>query len=329
MPSFSPLKTIKRVSKSNLSQDNLTDLNSFSIDAAISAASSTTPKQEAALLPSHQSFVTNTSFATANDTQQYESTTPAASYFVDSSDDENTNFGNNDPLTRLSRAANNVEDEFAVFLNTPSKSKTPTEISFKNPEETTPTTNMASKKSRAAPVVATRVPNPPAKAVVAAAASSSSSTKPAPQDAEAHYDVAQTIYGATKDAWAWGKTVAVVSNVLGLTEAVAEKLLDTTVHMTLPAIDQDVVKPNLKKLDDDIVSPVILAVWKLIEPAVGKADEMVLKPVIDEVLPRVLAPLGLGGGESQKKKEMDAKKKDEMSAMIDASPTPEIIPALN
>lgn len=123
--------------------------------------------------------------------------------------------------------------------------------------------------------------------------------------------------------------MAVVSNVLGLTEAVAEKLLDTTVHMTLPAIDQDVVKPNLKKLDDDIVSPVILAVWKLIEPAVGKADEMVLKPVIDEVLPRVLAPLGLGGGESQKKKEMDAKKKDEMAAMIDASPTPEIIPALN
>jgi hypothetical protein len=182
MPSFSPLKTIKRVSKSNLSQDNLTDLNSFSIDAAISAAS-TTPKHDAALLPSHQSFVTNTSFATANDTQQYESTTPAASYFVDSSDDENTNFGNNDPLTRLSRAANNVEVEFAVFLNTPSKSKTPTEISFKNPEETTPTTNMASKKSRAAPVVATRVPNPPAKAVVAAAASSSSSTKPAPQDA--------------------------------------------------------------------------------------------------------------------------------------------------
>lgn len=106
----------------------------------------------------------------------------------------------------------------------------------------------------------------------------------------------------------------------------AEKVLDTAVHMSLPAIDQDVVTPNLKKLDDEIVSPVILAVWKLIEPAVGKADEMVLKPVIDEVLPRVLAPLGMF---DQKKRDLDAKKKDERNAMIDASPTPEIVPALN
>ena len=319
MPSFSPLKTIKRVSSkanTNSSQDNLTDLNAFSIDAAISAASTITTTKP---LPSHQSFVTNASFATANDTQQYESTTPAASYFVDSSDDEEhpqgLNFGN-DPLTKLSRAN---EDEFSSFLSTPTRKSaaTPTEISFKNPESNN--NNMASKKSRAAPVVATRVPNPPPKAVVA--------VKPAPQDQEGHFDVAQTIYGATKDAWAWGKTVAVISNVLGLTEAVAEKVLDTAVHMSLPAIDQDVVKPNLKKLDDDIVSPVILAIWKLIEPAVGKADEMVLKPVMDEVLPRVLAPLGLL--DNQKKKNLDAKKEDERSALIDASPTPEIIPALN
>lgn len=323
MPSFSPLKTIKRVSSKanpNSSQDNLTDLNAFSIDAAISAASTSTTTKP---LPSHQSFVTNTSFATANDTQQYESTTPAASYFVDSSDDDEEhpqglNFGN-DPLANLSRAN---EDEFSSFLSTPTRKSaaTPTEISFKNSEEATTTNNNnMAKVPRAAPVVATRVPNPPPKAVVAA--------KPAPQDQEGHFDVAQTIYGATKDAWAWGKTVAVISNVLGLTEAVAEKVLDTAVHMSLPAIDQDVVKPKLKKLDDDIVSPVILAIWKLIEPAVSKADEMVLKPVIDEVLPRVLAPLGLF--DNQKKKDLDAKKEDERSALIDASPTPEIIPALN
>lgn len=322
MPSFSPLKTIKRASKSNLSQENL---NSFSIDAAISAASINTNSATKAL-PSQPSFATNTSFATANDAQQYESTTPAASYFVDSSDDEEhhhqgLHFGN-DPLAKLSRAN---EDEFAAFSSTPTRTtkSTPIEISFKNPEETSNSNDMASKKSRAAPVIATRVPvPPPAKEVVA----TTTVTKPAPQDQEGHFDVAQTIYGATKDAWAWGKTVAVISNVLGLTEAVAEKVLDTAVHMSLPAIDQDVVTPNLKKLDDEIVSPVILAVWKLIEPAVGKADEMVLKPVIDEVLPRVLAPLGMF---DQKKRDLDAKKKDERNAMIDASPTPEIVPALN
>jgi hypothetical protein len=146
-------------------------------------------------------------------------------------------------------------------------------------------------------------------------------TAPVVQADEPHFDVAQTVYGATKDAWAWGKTVAVISNVLDLTEAVALKALDVTVHMDLAVID-DKIKPQLKKLDDEVVTPVILAVWKVVEPALGKADEMVLKPVMTDVVPRVLGPLGFGS-------EVSKKEEEKKTAMIDMSPTPEIVPAFN
>jgi hypothetical protein len=89
-----------------------------------------------------------------------------------------------------------------------------------------PSTGSTLPLATAVEVAATLMDTPPA-------------TKPVPaaQDDGAHFDVAQTIYGATKDAWAWGKTIAVVSNVLDLTEAVALKALDLTVHMNLVVID--------------------------------------------------------------------------------------------
>jgi len=148
------------------------------------------------------------------------------------------------------------------------------------------------------------------------------------KDDEAHFDVAQSAYGTAKDIWSWGKSVPVVSNLLGIAEAVVAKVLDTTVHMDLPALDSQVAAPQLKKLDDDIVTPVILAVWKLIEPALVKSDEMVLRPVLKEVVPRVLAPWRMFD-EKKTKKDLESKKAEERKAMIDISPNPEVVPALN
>jgi len=147
---------------------------------------------------------------------------------------------------------------------------------------------------------------------------------------EPHFDVAQNVYGNAKNIWAWGKTVPVISNLLGITEAVATKVLDTTVHMDLPAIDQKAVVPQLKRLDNDLVTPVIIAVWKIIEPAVAKGDEMVVKPMVTQVIPRViaLAPMALFDGK-KREEEKRAKVEEEKESMIDASPTPEVIPALN
>lgn len=102
------------------------------------------------------------------------------------------------------------------------------------------------------------------------------------------FDVAQTIYGAIKETWANGKHIPVISNLFDVTETVAAKLLDHltstsggvgTKEMVLLDIDERVVKPHMKILDEKIVSPTILEVLKVIEFVVRKADEMVMKPI--------------------------------------------------
>ena len=273
--------------------------------------------------PSQASLATNTSFATANgdatntsfrtSAEEQLITPSAASYFVDSddSDEETTEsltFGN-DPLSVLSR---NIDLK-------------PTEISFvdhqDNPEETiTTTTNMAKKKtSKIAPtpaVVAESTPVPEA--------------TPTTEDSivtseDPHFDVAQTIYGTTKNIWAWGKTIPVISSILSLTEGATAKVLDVTIHMDLPSIDQDVVTPKAKELDDGVITPVICKIWELVGPAVGKGEDMIVKPFVGEVVPRVLGPLGLLGEE--KKVVVVEEKKN----VIDGSDNPEVVPpvALN
>jgi len=86
---------------------------------------------------------------------------------------------------------------------------------------------------------------------------------------KAHFDVAQTLYGATKDAWSWGKTVPLLSNLLGMTEFVALKALDSTLHMDFVQIDEG-LKTQLKMLDDKAVTPAVSVVWRVIEPAMNR-----------------------------------------------------------
>lgn len=335
-------------------------LSSFSLAAALTETKSvapevsvpppvTTTRRSIFNLPtnySQHSFATTTSFATANESFQQlndGTTAPAAaSYFGDSSDEETTDtdtgFGN-DPLSVvLSRSES-------------TSTTTPTEISFNtnNPEETTSsTTIMASKSTKkttkmstkmskkdVAPVVEEAAPVVPPAAPAVETITTEAPTKEDPKvlaetaDSDApHFDVAQNVYGTAKNVWAWGKTVPLVSNILGLTEAVASKVLDTAVHMDLPALDQEAVVPQLKRLDDDLVTPVIAAVWRILEPAFAKGEEMVVKPVMKEVVPRILAPLAMfdGGKKKEEEKMKKAKIEEEKKSMIDASPTPEIVP---
>merc|ERR1739842_91279 len=114
--------------------------------------------------------------------------------------------------------------------------------------------------------------------------------------------------------------IPVLSNVLSLTEGTAAKVLDLTIHMDLPSIDQDVVEPHAKKLDDVVITPVICKIWGIISPAVVKGEEMIVKPVMCEVVPRILGPLGLL--KEEEKVEVVEEKKNE----IDKSVNPEVVP---
>ena len=249
------------------------DLSSFQIAAKISnqrrglGGSSSKPSQ--------QSLATNSSFATAN-----EIVTPAASYFVDSSDEETNAESLKYPADPLDRILAQTESE-----------STPTEIFISNlPSDEE---NMPSKKKSSSKVSAP-VPEPVVEpSPVVAAAPAEVKAEVVFESESAHFDVAQTAYGAYKDLWCWGKTLPVISNVLGLTEDVTSKVLSAAVKMDLPSIDEKVAVPHLKKLDDEVVTPAILAVWGVIEPAVGKTDEMIVKPVMTEVVPRILGPLGM------------------------------------
>ena len=95
-----------------------------------------------------------------------------------------------------------------------------------------------------------------------------SSFTPSLSTVDEKFDVSQTIYGATKDVWAYGKTVPVVSNILGIADAAAMKALDITFHVDYAVVD-DKIKPQLKNLDDYVFTPVISTVWNVIKPIVG------------------------------------------------------------
>jgi hypothetical protein len=266
--------------------------------------------------PSQVSLATNTSFNTANDGAASliaNSNTPAVSYFVDSSEEDNSDeetqetlsFGN-DPLSVLSRT-------------TTDNLKKPTEeISFNitseeeyNPEVTMPS-KKTSKKFVSDPVTATAVTADPSIPAV-----STASTKKKEEDTTPHFDVAQNVYGCTKDIWAWGKTVPIISNMLGLTEGVTAKVLDITIHMDLPSIDQNVVVPNFKKLDDEVITPAICTIMGIVNGGVTKGDEMIVQPVMTQVVPAILGPLGFLEDEKKEKNP------------IDSTPNPEVVPVLN
>lgn len=103
------------------------------------------------------------------------------------------------------------------------------------------------------------------------------------------FDVTQTLYCAVKDVWANGKHIPVICSLFNITETVAAKVLDQitsssggagTKEMVLLDIDERVIKPQLKMLDEKIVSPTITEVFKVIELIVSKADELVIAPII-------------------------------------------------
>lgn len=183
----------------------------------------------------------------------------------------------------LADSSYNTANESAQ--NTPAVSYFDPNASDESSRENDPEVTMPAVKKTTKAVVAPAV-------VPAVAAPAVTTTKKAPVKEEPHFDVSQQIYTQIKDIWAWGKTVPLVESLLGITESVAAKLLSITFHTDLPAIDNDVAKPNLKKLDDQVVTPAIIAIWNVIGPAVSKGEEMIVKPVMKEVVPKILGVVG-------------------------------------
>ena len=91
---------------------------------------------------------------------------------------------------------------------------------------------------------------------------------------EAHFGIAQNIFSTATGLWALGKTVPIITNFLGITEAVVGTVVDMLVPDLSATVDQDAVVLHLKSFDKDVVTPLVSAVLKTIEPAVSKCGEM-------------------------------------------------------
>lgn len=100
------------------------------------------------------------------------------------------------------------------------------------------------------------------------------------QGESSSHEVVQHAYGATKEVWEWGKTFPVLSNILGVTEGVTNKFLEITIHHDVHDFEKDLVIPNLKKLDDEILSPMISTILNMLGPAVSAGEEVIGKPVM-------------------------------------------------
>ncbi|KAL7504472.1 hypothetical protein ACHAXN_004223 [Cyclotella atomus] len=162
------------------------------------------------------------------------------------------------------------------------KTSKPTTTAKSAPAATVPAATVP-----AATVPAATVPAATAPATNTATVAVKKSASATPVKKEQTFDVTQAIYSQIKDVWAWGKTVPVVEHILGFNEWVVSKILESLLKTDLPALDKDVAKPNLKKVDDHVVTPAVRAAqsaWEFVAPAVHTADEFVVQPITGKVM---------------------------------------------
>jgi len=127
-------------------------------------------------------------------------------------------------------------------------------------------------------------PMPPKKALV---------TPEKKTEDQTHLDAAEHVYEGAKGAWAWGKGVPVFSPFMGLAETVAGKALEIT-GTTLEDVDQNLITPQLKNLDNGVINPAIEAVVGIVLGAAGKTED-IIKPLIITIL----SPFGLIKNEAE------------------------------
>ena len=110
---------------------------------------------------------------------------------------------------------------------------------------------------------------------------STTSTKTAGTDSEEHPDAASHLYEGIKDAWAWGKTLPVVSPFMGISEAFASKVIGVA-GTDFEEIDTQ-LKPKLSEFDVGVLNPALEKIIATLLGAFGKSEDFI-KPIIHLLL---------------------------------------------
>jgi len=128
---------------------------------------------------------------------------------------------------------------------------------------------------------------------------SSSAPSTSSNASEVNVNAAEQIYGAAKNVWGWGKQQIVIKTFLGITEAVAGKVVGV-VGTDLEEIDGN-IKPKLNELDNSIINPAVRAILGIVMNAAGSSEGF-LKPIIVSIL----KPIGLIKGDVKKDTKKDS-----------------------
>jgi hypothetical protein len=109
---------------------------------------------------------------------------------------------------------------------------------------------------------------------------STTASKVASTDSE-HPDAASHLYEGIKGAWAWGKTLPVVSPFMGMGEAIAGKVVGVA-GTDFEEIDTQ-LKPKLSEFDIGVLNPALEAIIATLLGAMGKSEDFI-KPIIKILL---------------------------------------------
>jgi hypothetical protein len=111
--------------------------------------------------------------------------------------------------------------------------------------------------------------------------SNTTTSKAGTTDSEQHPDAASHLYEGVKGAWAWGKTLPVVTTFMGIGEAIASKVVGIA-GTDFEEIDTQ-LKPHLTQFDIGVLNPALEAIIGALLGAAGKSEEFI-KPIIHLLL---------------------------------------------
>lgn len=107
-----------------------------------------------------------------------------------------------------------------------------------------------------------------------------------PEENKSKFDVVDNIYEGAKSVWAFGKCIIVFKPFMGVAEGAATKVLSITTGISSLEDADKHIKTTLSGLDQEFIDPAILRLWSVLEPVIGKGDE-VLKTVLTVVSKKV------------------------------------------
>jgi hypothetical protein len=105
-------------------------------------------------------------------------------------------------------------------------------------------------------------------------------SEPTPtEETKPHFDVVENVYEGAKSVWSFGKGIIIFKPFMGVAEDAATKMLSITTGVSSLEDADKHIKSTLSGVDVEFIDPAILKLWSVLEPIVGKGDE-VLKSIL-------------------------------------------------